>query len=116
MSFLLRFHRLQITLESIEARFPDVAIALRPLRNFFQRAGVNPARPPLRLSSSRNQAGAFEHAEVLRDGWHAHVERLGQLCDRAFPGGKTREDRSARRIGEGCERRAQLIGWHVLNL
>ena len=81
---LLRFQFLQIVVEAVEARFPDVAIALGPVGHFLEGAGLDPAGPPLGLASARDQARALEHAQVLRDGGHAHVERLGELGDRAF--------------------------------
>jgi hypothetical protein len=40
--------------------------------------------PPLRLTPAHDQPGALEHAQVLGDGRHAHVERLGELGDRAL--------------------------------
>ena len=113
-SFALQF--LQVGLEPVEALLPDVAVALGPLGDFLERRRLDPARPPLRLAPARDQAGALEHPQVLRDGRHAHVERLGELGDRALARGQPRQDRPAGRVGEGGKRGAELIDWHaVLN-
>jgi hypothetical protein len=101
MVFLLPFQFLQIVIESIQAGFPDVAVTLGPVRHLFERACINPARPPLGLAPSRNQAGALEHPQVLRDRGHAHVERFGELGDRAFTGYQPRQNRSPCRIRQG---------------
>ena len=64
------------------------------------------SRPP------RDQAGALEHAEVLRDRGHAHREWRRQLGDRALARGEAGEDGSTGRIGEGGKRDAEVIGRH----
>src|SRR5688572_26202593 len=75
MFLLLGFQLLQVGVETIEARFPEGAIALGPFGDFLDWSGVDPARPPLGLAAARDQSGTLEHAQVLRDGRHAHVER-----------------------------------------
>ena len=57
-------------------------------------------------------ARAFEDPQVLRDCRHAHVERLGELGDRAFARGKTGKNGPPRRIGEGGEGGAEMVGTH----
>jgi hypothetical protein len=99
--------------QPIEPFLPDVPVALRPVRDGLQGPGLDATPPPLRLLSLRDQPRALEHAEVLRDGGQAHVERLGELGDRAFAREETRQDRPARRVCQGGERVAQLIGCHV---
>ena len=65
--------------------FPDVeSVITSVLTEEGSKTRLNPARPPLGLASARNEARALEHAQVLRDGGHAHLERLGELGDRAF--------------------------------
>src|SRR5688572_26137045 len=87
MGFLLRvpgFHLLQVGVEAFETRLPDVAVALGPVGHLLEWGRLDAARPPLRLAPARDQAGALQHPQVLGDRRHAHVERLGQLGDRAL--------------------------------
>src|SRR5687767_4299419 len=86
---LLLVDLFQVAVEPIEPFFPDVAVALGPVGDFLERAGLDPAGPPLRVAPPRDQPGALEHPKVLRHGDQAHVERLGQLGDRAFAGDQT---------------------------
>jgi len=117
MFLLLRFQRLQVALKPIEASFPDVAIAFGPFSHLLEGAGVDPTRSPLRLAPARNEARTLEHSKVFRNRGHAHVERLGEFCYRAFARGETSQNGSASRVRQGGECSAQLIGWHdVLNL
>src|SRR5215217_5721883 len=76
---LLFFQCLQVGVEAIQARFPDGAVPLGPFGDFLDRRRIEAAGPPLRLASARDEAGALEHAQVLRHGRHAHLERLGQF-------------------------------------
>src|SRR5262249_19491598 len=99
ISFLLPFQFVQVVVESVEARLPDVAIPFGPVSHFLQRARFDAARPPLGLPAPGDEAGALEHAQVLRDGGHAHVERLGELGHRAFARGQAGENRPPGWIG-----------------
>jgi hypothetical protein len=60
------------------------------------------------------QAGAFEHREVLGHGWKRYVERLGKLGHRRFAFGETTDDSSAGRIGKREEDRVELVGAPVM--
>src|SRR6185436_14849773 len=84
MFLLLFFQFLQVVAQPVEPGFPDVSIAVGPIGHFFQRAGLDSTWAPLCFASARNQSCALEHAQVLRYRGHAHVERLGELGDRAF--------------------------------
>src|SRR5579859_365098 len=75
------FQRAQIVVEPVEALLPELAIVLHPLMHFLEGGGLQPARTPLRFASVGDQPGALQHFQVLGDGRHAHVERLGQFCD-----------------------------------
>src|SRR5438045_137948 len=57
----------EVVLESVEAFLPEAAVLLDPGVHVFERAGVETARPPLRLPAARDQAGALEDLEVLGD-------------------------------------------------
>ena len=63
---------------------------------------------------SHDQAGIFEHAQVLGDGGEGHVERFRQLADRAFVVGEFLEDGPSRGIGQGREDRIEPIRF-ILN-
>src|SRR6185436_15674301 len=84
MMLLLRFHLLQVVLEPIEPLLPDVPVALGPISHFLERCRLDPAGPPLRLTPPGDEPGALEHAQMLRDRRHAHVEELGQFGDRTL--------------------------------
>src|SRR5687767_2196305 len=58
MGLLLGFQMLQICVERVEAPLPEDAIALGPLGDFLDRSGLQPARPPLRFPSARDEARA----------------------------------------------------------
>jgi hypothetical protein len=57
------------------------------------------------------KTGVFEHAHVLRDRRQGHLERFGELADRAFAAGELRQHRAARGIGQRGECRVE--GWIV---
>src|SRR3990172_4961650 len=82
MLLLLHFQLSDIVVQTLEALFPEAAIALDPIRHLFERTRIEPAGPPLRVAAPRDEARVLEDLEVLRDGGHADVEGLGQLRDR----------------------------------
>ena len=55
------------------------------------------------------KTGVFEHAHVLRDRRQRHLERLGELADRAFAAGELRQHRAARGIGQRGEGRVERV-------
>src|SRR5207245_8454315 len=93
----------QIALEAVEALVPEAAIMLDPVGDLLQRARLQPAGPPLRLAAARDQAGALQHLEMLRDAGKAHVEGLGELGHRGLAQSEPCQDGAPRRIGEGRE-------------
>src|SRR5690348_10344044 len=110
--FLLLLQLAQIVVEAVEALLPEAAIMLDPARHVLERSGLEPAWPPLRLAAARDEAGALQHLEVLGDGGHAHLERLGQLGDRGLAQGEPRQDGAPRRVGERREGAAEAVGRH----
>src|SRR5688572_25542840 len=72
----------QIVTQAIEPRIPEPAVILEPVCNLAQWVRLEPARTPLRRAAARDQSGALQHLEMLRNPRKAHVERLGQLGDR----------------------------------
>ena len=98
--------------EPIEPGLPDLPVSTDPLDGVIERCGLEAAGPVLGVLSSRDQPRALEHLEVLGDRLEAHVERFGQLVHRRLAVGEPGEDRSARRVGEGCEGDAERVVGH----
>ena len=98
--------------ESIEALFPEATVLVKPVGGVFQGGGLQLARAPLRLAAARDQAGALQHLQMLGNRRQAHVERLGQLGDGRLTAHQAGEDGAPRRIGEGGESRAEVVGRH----
>src|SRR5262245_44227377 len=109
MAFLL-LQLFEQTVEALEVRFHLVAVALEPVGDFAQRCRLQAARTALRVTTARDQPGALEHLDVLRDGRLAHVVRLGELQDGGLALDQAREDRAAGRVGQGHEGRVEPVG------
>ena len=69
----------------------------------FEWRGVERARPVLGALTPRDQAGPFEHLDVLGDGRKRQLEGLGELVDVRFALGEPGQDRSTRRVGQRGE-------------
>jgi hypothetical protein len=95
--------------EALEPALPEPAVVFEPFGGFRERPCLEPPRPSLRVAAAGDQAGAFQHLEVLRDGGLAHREGLGQLRHRRIAGGKPREDGPPRGVGERRERGVEPI-------
>src|SRR5262249_39318492 len=78
MLLLLGLQLAQVFIESIEAFFPEPAVALEPVVDLLEARRLEPARPALRLSRARDQPGALQHLEGLGDGGPADRERPGE--------------------------------------
>src|SRR5947209_7676623 len=108
LTLLLRhLQLLQVDLEAVEALVPQIAIMLEPVVDALEGDRLDAARPPLRLAPARDQAGAFQHLEMLRYRRQAHRKGLGEFRHRGFPKREPRQDGPARRVGKGCERSAE---------
>src|SRR5438093_9726240 len=104
---LLQFN--QIFVEALEALVPEAAIVFEPVGDVLERRRLEPAGPPLRLATLRDQAGALQHLEVLGHRGSTDLEGCGQLLDRRFALSEACKDRAARRVGERREDRAEGI-------
>lgn len=111
--FLLCLKFVEVIFQAVETLVPELAILLHPIGNVAQWLRFEPAGPPLRLATLRDQAGALQYLEMLGNGGRAYLERLGELRDRCFARRETRKDRAASRIGECGEDSAEVIGWHL---
>src|SRR5829696_3064594 len=112
MSLLLVFQLLQVGVESIETGFPDRAVPLGPVGNVLEGRRLDPARAPLRFPAAGDEPGALEHAQVLRDGRHAHLEGLGELGHGALAGREPGQDGPAGRVGESRKRGTEVVSVH----
>src|SRR5262245_48061564 len=114
MFLLLLLQFAQIIVQTIETLLPDAPILLQPVGGVLEWTRLEPAGPPLRLTTAGDQAGALQHLEVLGDGGQAHREGRGQLHDRDLTRGEAGEDRAPGGVGEGGEGGAEAIGRHAL--
>src|SRR5579884_2503405 len=111
---LLLLQLFEIAVQPIEALFPEAAVVLNVVGDFLERRGFQPARPPLGLPAARDEAGALQHLQVLRDRGQAHLKRPRKLGNRCFPARQARKDGPPRRIGKRGKDGAQWIGQHFL--
>jgi len=107
LSFPLQL--VQIAFQAIEACFPHAAIRLDPVGRILEWASIEATRTPLRLATSSHQPRALEHFQMLRDGGHAHIERLGKLGHRRLARYEPAQDHPAGRIGQCAKDGAQLV-------
>src|SRR5262245_18577774 len=109
---LLPLNLAQVLVQTIEAQFPEAAVALNPVRHVLERARFQAAGSPLGPPPACNQARVLEHLEVLGDCRKAQVEGLGERGDRLLTGSEARQDGAPGGIGEGRERGAELVCRH----
>src|SRR5688500_8095565 len=100
--------------EAVEALLPVAPVVRQPIGGFLERTALEPGRPQLRATAAYDQPGSLEHLEVLGDRLEADRERLRQLVHRRLALGQPGQDRAARGIRQRRERRAELLGRHVL--
>src|SRR2546426_11955778 len=99
----------QMVFQAIEALLPELAVTLHPVGGFLETLRLEPAGPPLRVATARDEAGTLEDFEVLGDGWKRYVERLCQLRDRGLALREAGEDRPPRRISGNPQWDAQVV-------
>src|SRR5260370_4515141 len=107
---------LQNFVQALEAFVPEAPVLPHPLGGFLQAPDLEAAGSPLGTAPLRDQPSTLQHLQVFRNAGEAQVERLGQLRYRRLALGKTSQDRPPGGIGEGCERAAELIVWHLIFL
>ena len=95
---------LQVARQGIELGFPELAIVLDPCGCIFHRPWEQAATMHSAVFVSRDEAGVFEHAQVLRYRGERHLVWRGEVADRSFAlACEAGEDAAARGIGEGGE-------------
>src|SRR5215510_852533 len=90
----------KILVQTVEALLPVATITPHPIGDLLEGTRRDPAGPPLSVAPALDQSSLLQHLEVLRNGWKAHLEWLGQLPNRRLPLGQTLEDRAPSRIGD----------------
>src|ERR1700693_1470838 len=115
---LIVFHLLlyffQVLAQPIETLRPDLPVALDPLGHLFEPLRLEPARPPLGLAPLRDQPGALQHLQVLRNAREAQCERFRQLGHRLLTRSEASEDRPAGGVRQSSKSDAQVIGRHFV--
>src|SRR5688572_19766059 len=106
---------LQVVVQPVVALVPEAPVPLGPLGDLLERLGLEPCGPPLPLPTSHDEPRPLEHLQVLRDGRHAHLERLRQLGDGGLPRRQPAEDRPPSGIRERRERSIEALGSHSRN-
>ena len=98
---LLLLEFLEVVIESIEGLFPEAAVVFEPVRDRPEWPRREAAGPPLRFAAARDQIGAFQHLQVLRN---RRLIEGSRVADRR-PAGASRQDAAG--VGEGSECRAR---------
>src|SRR4051794_33571488 len=100
----------QVRVEPVHAGLPRLLARLHPLDRVVERLGLHPARPPLLVAASGDQPGALENLQVSGDRRQTHRERFREIVDGRLALGQAGEDLATRRVGEGGEGEAELVG------
>ena len=104
-----RVHAVQVPFESVHVGGPKTAVILDPTGRLLERGGFQAAGAPLRLAAADDETGALQDFEVLGDGGHGHLERLGEFSDGGFAKRQPSQDGAASGIGEGGEGGGEVI-------
>src|SRR5713226_3315131 len=105
---------LQTLVEAVEASLPEPTVLLEPVDRLLQRRPLQARGPKLRRAAAPDQSGVLEDLEVLGDRLDADRERLCELVHRGLTLREALQDRTPRRIGEGCEGAGELVDCHLL--
>jgi hypothetical protein len=93
----------EMALEGIEARGPEVAVPLQPAVKLPQGVGPQPVDALLALDPRLREARLTEHAEVSRHCWASDGEAGCDVARRPVTVAEEVDDLAARGIGESGE-------------
>ena len=93
----------EVLLESVELPLPELAVVSDPFGCALHRLGSQPAAMHASVLVAHDQAGAFEDAQMLRDGRKRHVVRRGQIADGSLAKSELRQDAAACGVGKRAE-------------
>src|SRR5690349_1088151 len=107
----------QVSLQPVEPAFPGRDMSAKPVIGAPKhpwREGACPYAPGF---LRRDEAAAFEYANMLQHRRQADLEGLGEFADRGVSQAQAGDNRAPGRIGEGGEGQAQamLIVCHRAN-
>jgi len=109
MGMFLLLNFCEIFFEAVKALIPEGAVVFDPTGGFFEWIGFEMTRARLGIASTCDEARSFQDFQMLGDGRHAHLERLGEIGHGSVTGCEARQDSSAGRIGEGGEGGSELV-------
>ncbi len=89
--------------QGIELFFPEDAVVLDPLRDGLHGLGSEAAAVDAAVDFALEEAGRFEHAEMLGDGGKGKGEGRGELGDGGLAVREAGEDGAAGGVGERGE-------------
>ncbi len=92
-----------MTLQAVEARLPERAVAFEPPGDLLQRKRSELVQAFAADALLFHKLREAQYTKVLRDGGAALLEVAGERVDRRRPGAKAVEDRPTRRVGDGLE-------------
>jgi hypothetical protein len=95
--------------EQVELVLPETAIAIDPLHRVAQRLDLERSASRASLALNAREASALQHADVLRDRHKRDVIARRELADGVRPRGEPAQNVAPRGIGEGSERRVELV-------
>ena len=106
--FLPAFFLVTIGVEGGEAAFPEAPVFLDPGLRLGERLGIQREHVIAADDRAAQQAGAFEHADVLGDGIQRDREVRGDFGDARVGVREPREDGAARGVAQGVENAVEL--------
>jgi hypothetical protein len=89
--------------QGVELVFPESPIVFDPTGGFLHGLGRQSAAMDAAIDFAAQQAGGFQHAQVLGDRRKGHIEWLGELANGGFALRQSGEDGAAGVVGERPE-------------
>jgi hypothetical protein len=62
------------------------------------------------LAVASDEAGGFQHLDMARNCWLAHLKRFADVHNPDIPTREARQNRAPRLIGEGCKNAVDVVG------
>src|SRR6202790_3583881 len=109
MFLLLGLQPTQIVVQAVELLLPRHTIVLDPVGDVLKTGGMDAAGAPLGSAAAGEKPSVFKDFEVLRDGGHAHLKRLGKFGHGGFAGHEVSQNGSTGGIRESGEGGGQVV-------
>jgi hypothetical protein len=94
---------IEVTFQGIQVLGPELPIRLEPVRERFERLGLEAVDALLSRAAARDEARLSQHLEVLGDRRLADRERVDELTHAARGPDELTQDLTPRRLGEDGE-------------